>query len=339
MRRSVLLILAVGGIVWWRLGRGSPDVHVFSGPSMGSLYTVSVDADVTEADRGAIVDAIDARLALVTRLMSTYEPESEVSRFNRHESVEPFALSAETMHVLGMARDVSERSEGAFDVTVGPLVDAWGFGRSPDARPVPDSTALATILVHVGYEGLLLDPSTGTARKADAAVRIDPSAIAQGYAADLVADTLRALGLTSLLVDVGGELRAVGTRRDGRAWRVGIERPDGEGVAGTIDLIDEGIDTSGDYRNYFEEGGVAHAHLIDPRTGQAIRMRRSSVSVVHDDTALADAWATALMVLGPEEGYEVAQREGLRALFLSVVGGELRWRATPAMGDRFVPAR
>jgi thiamine biosynthesis lipoprotein len=340
MRRSLLLILAVGGIVWWRLGGGSTDVHVFSGPSMGSIYTVSVDADLARGERARIAGAIEDRLARVTRLMSTYDPESEVSRFNRHASEEPFALSAETMHVLVMAREVSERSEGAFDVTVGPLVDAWGFGPSADVQPVPDSTTIAGILPLVGYDGLLLDPANGTARKADPALRIDPTAIAQGYAAELVADTLRALGLSSFMVDVGGELRADGTRRDGQAWRVGIERPDGtEGLAGTIDLIDEGIDTSGDYRNYFEEGGVAYAHLIDPRTGQAVRARSSSVTVVHDDTAMADAWATALMVLGPEEGYEVAVREGIEALFLSIVGAEVRWRATPGMSSRFVPAQ
>ena len=140
-------------------------------------------------------------------------------------------------------------------------------------------------------------------------------------------------------MDVGGELRAVGARRDGRLWRVGIERPDGvEGVAGTIDLSDEGIDTSGDYRNYFEEGGVRYAHLIDPRNGHAVRVRDASVTVVHDDTAMADAWATALMVLGPEEGWEVALTEGLAAVFLTAVEGRVQAKVTPAMAQRFESA-
>jgi thiamine biosynthesis lipoprotein len=337
---AVVLLVLLAAIVIRRMGDDSDDAHEFTGLSMGSRYAVTVDADLDEVERARVAGAIEAKLALVTRLMSTYEPESEVSRFNRHASEEPFPLSAETVKVLVMARDISERSEGAFDVTVGPLVDVWGFGPAPEVKPVPDSAALAEILPLVDYEGLHLDPRNGTAQKADAAIRIDPTAIAQGYAAELVADTLRALGLAAFLVDVGGELRAEGTRDDDSGWRVGIERPDGgSGLAGTIDLIDEGIDTSGDYRNYFEEDGVAYAHLIDPRTGQAVRMRRASVTVVHDDTAIADAWATALMVLGPDEGFEIAVREGLAALFLSAADGELVWEATPEMAGRFVPAR
>jgi thiamine biosynthesis lipoprotein len=334
------LLALVGGVVVWRLVQhASEGVHRFTGPSMGSVYEVSVDADLDEEGRERVVAAIEARLDRVTGLMSTYDADSEVSRFNRHESTEPFALSAETIDVLTMARGISERSEGAFDVTVGPLVDLWGFGPSPDVKPVPDSADIAAILPLVDYRRLDVDPRNGTARKADPSMRIDPTAIAQGYAAELIADTLRALGLTTFLVDVGGELSAVGAPRHGPPWRVGVERPDGgPGIAGRITLTDEGIDTSGDYRNYFEENGVAYAHLIDPRTGQAVRVRHASVTVVHDDTAIADAWATALMILGPEEGYRVAVREGLAALFLSAVDGEIRWSATPEMGDRFVPA-
>jgi thiamine biosynthesis lipoprotein len=334
---AVFLVLVVA-IVARRLGGDGGEVQEFVGPSMGTLYTVSVDADVSDDERTRIAAAIDAKLDRVIALMSTYDPDSEISRFNRHESTEPFALSPETMHVLLLAKGISERSRGAFDVTVAPLVDAWGFGPSPVVTPVPDSARLAEILPLVGHEGLVLDPATGTAAKRDPRMRVDPTAIAQGYAAEAVADTLRALGLERVLVDVGGELRAVGRRRDGSAWRVGIERPDGGGgVAGTIALSDEGIDTSGDYRNYFEEDGVRYAHLIDPRNGRAVRVRDSSVTVVHDDTAVADAWATALMVLGPEEGWEVAVSEGLAAVFLTAVQGRIDAKVTPAMGQRFQP--
>ena len=337
---AAVFLLLIATVVVRRLGDDDGGVHEFVGPSMGTLYTVSVDADLSEGERPHIAAAIEAKLARVTDLMSTYDSDSEISRFNRHESTEPFTLSPETMDVLLMAHEISERSRGAFDVTVGPLVDAWGFGPSPVVAPVPDSAALAALLPLVDYRGLALDQATRTATKGDPRMRVDPTAIAQGYAAEAVADTLRALGLANFLVDVGGELRAVGTRRDGRAWRVGVERPDGvEGsVAGTIDLTDEGIDTSGDYRNYFEEGGVRYAHLIDPRTGQAVRVRDASVTVVHDDTAMADAWATALMVLGPEEGWEVALRAGLAAVFLTAVNGRIETRVTPAMAERFEPA-
>lgn len=166
-------------------------------------------------------------------------------------------------------------------------------------------------------------------------MRIDLSGIAQGYAADAVAAALSGLGLSRYLVDIGGEIRAAGTRRSGRPWRVGIERPgDADGLWGTAEIRDEGVATSGDYRNWFEEAGARYAHIVDPRTGQPIRMRGASVTVIHESASLADAWATALCVLGPDEGYELAQREGLAAVFLTRSEGGLSVRLTAAMEGR-----
>ena len=329
---AAALVGVAAGVFWQRRDDA---VHVFEGPTMGSTYTVSVDADLTTEDDSRVRGAIALELRRVTDLMSTYEPGSEISRFNAHRSTEPFEVSQEVFSVIWQAREVSEDSGGAFDVTVAPLVDAWGFGPRDRTGPLPDEERLAALLRIVGYEGLGLDGESRTLTKVDPGIEIDLSGIAQGYGADAVASALRGLGLTNFLVDVGGEIRAVGTRRNGRPWRVGIERPDGAAeVWGTVDLADEGIATSGDYRNYFEEGGVRYAHIIDPRTGQPIHSRNASVTVLYPTAALADAWATALCVLGPVEGYELARREGIAALFITQAEGRLEYRVTPAMEDR-----
>lgn len=332
---GVALVALAGLAVWRPLARGDDAVHEFTGPTMGATFAVSVDADLSPDERARVREAIDVQLDRVNRLMSTYDPGSEVSRFNRHESTEPFAVSTEVLAVLARAAEVSERSGGAFDVTVAPIVDAWGFGATDPSGPRPDEGELDSLLTLVGYRGLALDLESGTVSKPDPAIRIDLSAIAQGYAADAVAAALGQLGLSSYLVDVGGEIRAAGTRRSGRPWRVGVERPDDAGgLWGTAEIRDEGVATSGDYRNWFEEAGVRYAHIIDPRTGQPTRMRGASVTVIHESAALADAWATALCVLGPDEGYELARREGLAAVFITRSDGGLSVRLTPAMEGR-----
>jgi thiamine biosynthesis lipoprotein len=309
---------------------------------MGTSFRVVVVADLSDAERERVRAVVETRLGQLNRLMSTYDSASEISRFNRHASTEPFPVSAELIEVLAMAREVSERSRGAFDVTVGPLVEAWGFGPGAGidgpGRPSPDETELERLREGLGYGRIVVDRAAGTASKTHPETRVDLSGIAKGFGAEAVSAALTELGLTSFLVEVGGELAGVGTRA-GRPWRVGIERPDDEpGIWGTVDLTDEGIATSGDYRDYYEENGVRYAHIIDPRTGRPIVVRGASVSVVHRSAAMADAWATALAVLGPEEGYEVARREGLAAVFVHPVDGVLRSSITPALGDRFVAA-
>ncbi|MBM4184325.1 MAG: FAD:protein FMN transferase [Gemmatimonadetes bacterium] len=328
--------LVVAALAVWRpLADAGGEVAEFSGPTMGTTYTVSVDADLSEEQRDGVRRAVDAELERVVRLMSSYDTTSQLSRFNAYSSTEPFAVDPEVIEVLERAREVSERSGGAFDVTVAPLVDAWGFGAADVVAPLPDEQQLADLLSFVGYARLTLDRPAGTVAKSDARVRIDVSGIAQGYAADAVAAALTDLGLTSYLVDVGGELRSRGVRRTGRAWRVGIESSDDSNpVWGTIELLDEGVATSGDYRNWFEEAGVRYAHIIDPRSGRPIAMRGSSVTVVHESAALADAWATALCVLGPDAGFEVARREGLAAAFITMTSGGPESRLTPAMSRR-----
>ena len=326
----VLLAFAVRQL-WWLAAEES----VIGGPTMGTTWSVRLDSrDRTREDLAQARAAIQASLSRVDQRMSTWKPDSELSRFNLHASTEPFPISAETFQVLDLARQVGERTDGAFDVTVKPLVAAWGFGagaRAPGHGP--DATELAALRQRVGLDLLELDAAGGTVRKRRPDVECDLSAIAKGFAVDEVVRSLEALGWDAFLVEVGGEVGARGERPAGGPWRVGVERPDslGRAVHARVDLVDQAMATSGDYRNFYEQDGKRLAHIIDPRSGRPVQHGLASVSVVHRRAALADAWATALGVLGPEEGFARAEREGLAGYFLvRVEGGSFESRSTRA---------
>jgi thiamine biosynthesis lipoprotein len=296
-----------------------PGLVEFAGPTMGTTWSVKIaDLDLGAKERDAIAEAIADELERVDRLMSTWNPDSELSRFNRHASSAPFAVSPETFAVFEIAEQVSEQSEGAFDITVGPLVAAWGFGATDRPPQPPTPAELADIEGRVGWRLIHLDPSAQTISKAHPEAQCDLSAIAKGYAVDRVADALLALGQEDFLVEIGGELRARGAKLDGRRWRIGIERP-GTGTRSTqiiLEVSDRALATSGDYRSYYEEKGERISHTIDPLAGRPIRHGLASVSVIHGSATWADALATALNVMGPERGVAWAESEGLAAFFL-----------------------
>ena len=228
------------------------------------------------------------------------------------------------------AQEISERTGGAYDVTVGPLVNAWGFG-AEESRPDLGGEEIAALLERVGFEQLELDAEERTLRRRRADLYVDLSSIAKGYAVDLVAEALAAEGLGDVWVEVGGEVRAAGRNAEGRAWRLGIERPRLEpgALQRILPLADAAVATSGDYRNYRERDGVRFSHIIDPRSGWPIRHRLASVSVVHERCTVADGLATALLVLGPDEGWEMALADDLAVLFLVRDGDDFAERMTP----------
>jgi len=298
-------------------GPERPDQWVLTGRTMGTAFTVktvvSPELGVSQsAVETAVRDAVDA----VDFAMSTYRDDSELSRFNRH-GTGPFEVSESMIEVVSEAQRVAELSAGAFDITVGPLVDAWGFGPDPVADP-PDADTIAALLDDNGFHLLEVDASQLTLRKDREALRCDLSAIAKGYAVDRVAHELDHLGLTDYMVEIGGEVSALGTNAVGEAWRIGIERPETGrgGLWSTVALVDTAMATSGDYRNYYERVGVRISHTIDPRTGRPITHSLASVTVIHPNCMTADALATAVNVLGPEEGRALVEREGLAAFFL-----------------------
>lgn len=333
------LVLLVGFSVYRLIIADPPPAPLdLSGSTMGTTYSVRLDVEgVSAEERARLAGTIQERLDEVDGLMSTYDPDSELSRFNASTSTDPFPLSGPTLEVLEVAQAVSEASGGALDVTVGPLVEAWGFGASGQPPREPSPEVLQALLRRVGYRGLTLQPADGTATKAWPDLTADLSAVAKGYAADRVAEALVDLGYPRFLVEVGGELRAGSPKSDGTAWRVAIERPDAAArtVQQVIGLVDLSVATSGDYRNFYELEGVEYAHFIDPRTGRPARHSGASVSVVHPSAAVADAWATALSVLGVREGMEVAEREGLAALFITREGGGFASSATSDFRERF----
>ena len=306
----------------------------FTGPTMGTTWAVRVvTADAwPQAERDRVAGEIQAVLDDVESKMSHYDPSSELSRFNRGRTTRPFPVSAETFEVFRQARRLSELTAGALDVTVAPLVNAWGFGPvEPDQFP-PDAERLLQALEHVGYGGIQLDEAASTLRKLDPAIEVDLSAVAKGYGVDRVADALRGAGLGRYLVEVGGEIVASGTNQLDGPWRIGIESPTpGGGIQRVVPLRDRAMATSGDYRNRREVEGGWVSHTIDPRTGRPVEHRLASVSVVADACLEADGLATALEVLGPDDGHALAVERGWAALFLiRGADGAIAERATPA---------
>ena len=312
--RFLLRIAALLSVAGPLPARGEPTVVVFSGPTMGTRYTVRVvTAPLDDPGRDAIQMAIEAELGLTDRLLSTWDAASEISRFNAHASTEPFPLAAETMGLLEIARELGELSGGAFDVTVGPLVQAWGFGPAGPPARTPSAEALAELRARVGQDLLLLDAGAGTAAKARPDVACDLSALAPGWTADRIAAALAALGQRHFVVDIGGEVVARGRRVDGTRWRVAVESPGRRRESALVlALEDTAVATSGDYRNaWVDEEGRRRSHLIDPRTGEPVAHGLASVTVVHPQGVWADALATALLVMGPEAAWALATDRGL----------------------------
>ncbi len=321
----------------------SPERVVLAGDTMGTTWGVTLNAPgLPRAAPAELREAIDLRLAAINAAMSTWDPESELSRLNRSETTESVAVGAELARVLGLARQVSEASGGVFDVTVGPLVAAWGFGagaRIPGEGPSPEE--LVALRARVGWEKLEIDAGAATVRKAVPGVQADLSAIAKGHAVDEVARLLHEAGHQDFLVEIGGEVAARGERVGGGAWRVAIERPHPEGRAAhaVVELGDLAMATSGDYRDFYEAGGERLTHVVDPRIGRPVAHGLASVSVVHPRAALADAWATTLLVLGPEAGPEAAAQAGLGAYFIRRgEGGAFSACGTPGFPTRLDPA-
>ncbi|MET0429468.1 MAG: FAD:protein FMN transferase [Microvirga sp.] len=346
-RAKVLLPLLLVGFVAlsaWRMWPreaqqpqaepGEAPSLTFCGPTICTTYKITVVAALIAGEQQAIEALIAEELAEVDRQMSTWRDDSEISRFNAHVSTDPFPASRGLLEVVQTAAEISKASEGAFDVTVTPLIAAWGFGPKgrQEGAPEPTQAELDALRASVGWQRVHVDLATGSLRKDHPALRLELSAIAPGYAADRIASRLRELGHTRSLVDVGGEILASGESARGGPWRLGIERPDSSGgvVQQLVLVRDQALATSGDYRNYYEQDGVRRSHTIDPRTGRPIAHALASVSVLHRTAALADGWATALNVLGPDAGLQLATAQNIPALFLVRADGGFKELTSPA---------
>lgn len=285
---------------------------------MGTTYHITVVDVPADVNRAQLQTLIDGALSAVNQEMSTYIDDSELMRFNRGPVGEAVPVSTYLADVVELSLDIHRRSAGAFEVTVGPLVNLWGFGPQPEPEQVPSDAAIEELLQQVGSDALKVERSPDRITRSRP-VQIDLSAIAKGHGVDRVALLLEAQGIRNYLVEIGGELRTLGKNPAGRDWRIGIESPDPAGrvVQEPISVSGKSVATSGDYRNYYERDGVRYAHSIDPRTGRPLKHRLVSVTVIAGTCAEADGLATALNVLGAEAGLELAERENL-AIFMLV---------------------
>lgn len=334
----IFLLLVTGVLVWCGAARAAmaPKLERFEGETMGTVWHASVISDpehpVSREKYAEIQKSLEEALKEVDFRMSTWKNFSELSRINEHNSgSEDFPISPELASVLKKSLEISEKTGGAYDVTVGPLVNLWKFGptRGDDSMPeIPDENAISEAKKCVGWESLSflqINSSLLALHRDKTGLYIDLSSIAKGYGTDRASEALERLGFENYMVEVGGEVRTRGRNRIGKPWRLGISLPvpDSNRLFGAVELENQALATSGDYRNFRLEGEKRRSHIIDPRTGKPVEHTLVSVSVLAPDCMTADGWATALMVLGPDEGKKIAQREKLQVLFLIQNGQEI----------------
>jgi thiamine biosynthesis lipoprotein len=287
-----------------------------SGQTMGTTWSVIIPANSDGSDANNLKQHLQKRLDQINSLMSTYDPTSEISRFNNQTSTDWFAISEDTAQVIELSLAISNLTGGAFDISVGPLVELWGFGAAELGKKIPSEDQIS---------------------KQVPELRIDLSAVAKGYAVDALAEILEQQGFSNYLLEIGGELQISGHRGDGTPWQIAIEEPS-EGVrevATIFPLTNTALATSGNYRNFYMKDGQRYSHTIDPVSGEPIRHKLASVTVLDQTCARADALATALMVLGEEKGRQLCEKNHIAAYFLIHEKTAMAVYASPAF-QRFV---
>jgi thiamine biosynthesis lipoprotein len=312
-------------------------IWALDGQTMGTTWSARVIA-APQTDRSELLAAIQSELDAVVAVFSPWDETSEISRFNTaapglHE------VSPEFWAVLEAAMDIADDTNGAVDPTLGTLVDLWGFGppgKRPDDTPVPSDAEIDAALALTGWQGLRMNRDARSALQ-PGGVKLDFSGIAKGHAVDRVSDRLTELGATSHLVEIGGELRGRGVKPDGQPWWVEIEQPQNSPAPRTVmAMVDVAMATSGDYRRTFVHEGRRYSHTLDGRTGRPINNGLASVTVVHSSAMKADAFATALTVMGPYDGPEFAAAYGLAAHFVERTPRGLIERMTPLFAAMLV---
>ncbi|MCL1127053.1 FAD:protein FMN transferase [Shewanella surugensis] len=309
--------LVLIGLVFFISACSQPEqVMSLSGNTMGTTYHIKIMPSEKSIDAQALQVKIDKALEEVNDQMSTYRPDSELSRFNQMSSNDTLNVSADTVKVINEAIKLYKITDGALDITLGPLVNLWGFG--PDKRPttIPTQVQIDKQKARTGIQYITVNGTQLSKGHDD--LYVDLSSIAKGFGVDKVAAILEQYQFQGYLVEIGGEIRVKGTKDDNQPWVIAVEQPseDGVGVQQVLSPGDMSMATSGDYRNYYEEDGQQFSHLIDPRTGYPIKHRLASVTVLDKDCMVADGYATAMMVLGTQASLALAKREDLAIMLI-----------------------
>ncbi len=313
LRALPIMIVALAGV---SAARGQENIAL-SGPTMGATYHIKLARLPAGLTAGALQAKVETLLANLDAQLSTYRPDSELSRFNRSPSTDWFAVSPALADVVQLSLDISARSGGAFDVTVAPLVQLWGFGRQNGLPRIPSDAEIATAKQSVGWQMLDVRRHPPALKKSRPELRVDLNGIA-GFAVDRLQALFDSQGIHDDLIELGGEMFVSGHSASGQAWRVGIEQPDERQVAlqMTIGFDAGGFSVSGDYRHFYERDGRRYSHIIDPARGWPIRYRGVALAVAAESCAQADAWTKPLLILGPEQGLKRADELGLAACFV-----------------------
>jgi len=287
----------------------------FDGPTMGSRYSIQYVRHIATPGPKTVQDEVEQILAEVDRQLSTYRSDSDIERFNALPADNCQVMPGPVLELIRAGEQLSSQSDGAFDLTVEPLLDLWGFGPQSREEQVPSAEALAEARQRVGHGHLRIE---GDRLCKDAAVEVDFNSIAAGYAVDRIAARLQALGIDSYLAEATGELKAVGHKPDGSPWRIALEEPrdDRQVAERVIEVNGYGVSTSGDYRKYFEQGGRRYSHTFDARTGAPVLHNLASVTVIHPSAMMADGLSTLLLILGPEQAWDYAQKHRIGVFFV-----------------------
>jgi thiamine biosynthesis lipoprotein len=309
----------------------------FTGPTMGTRYSVTVPPvdDIIEVQK-----AVDSRLQAINRLMSTYDPESELSKFNKYRGKDWFPVSRDTAKVVQFALEVARKTNGAFDPTIGPVVNLWGFGPEGRRLDPPGAAEIAKAKKRVGYQHVAARLDPPALRKTRPDIYLDLSAVAKGFAVDDISELLKTFGCDNSLVVIGGDIRANGKKPDGSHWKIGIEEPGGisHPVERKVQVENAALSTSGDWRNAFTYAGTRYSHIIDPRTAKPVQHSLTSVTVLADKTIQTDAYDTALLVMGDELGMDWCERNKVAAMFfIRRSDGSILARASTHLAKRVIP--
>ncbi|MDX1700565.1 MAG: FAD:protein FMN transferase, partial [Melioribacteraceae bacterium] len=300
-----------------------------SGTTMGTTYSVKYVVDQGSFTSNSLQNRVDSILALINKQMSTYIRDSEISLFNSSFDTNWVSVSEDFARLVFEAKSISRLSNGYYDVTVGPVVNLWGFG--PEAVPlkVPSEKSIQRAMNRTGIEKLLVDQDQNQIKKTIPDLYLDLSSIAKGFGVDKVAEYFDEIGINDFMVEIGGEVRTKGKNSKGDDWRIGISTPLGNELQKIVSISGKSVATSGDYMNYYENEGKRYSHLINPLTGKPITHNLASVTVIHDNCTLADAFATTINVMGTDKGYEFALIKKLPVFLIVREGNEFIEKMTP----------